>query len=236
MKINKWNKYYRLLIVLVGWFGVIGTIAYKVLRCSPGQSVALEVLDSLSHYTIQTNIIVMLWFTCALFRAVKKGENSLSNTRQKTGIMLYISLTFIIYAILLQGLWEPKGMDAVLAYITHYVTPFAMIVDWVYCEFTAVPDKLQKKHALKWLIYPACYAAYAMVYGYLSGRYMYPFLNAPEIGYPMVFLSIVVISAFLISLGLIAIGLSKKIQNRRHYTKELRHIDPDLTGKTSKIP
>lgn len=222
MKMNKWNKYYRLLIILVGWFGVIGTIAFKVLRCSPGQSAALELLDSLSHYTIQTNIIVMLWFTRALFRAVKKGENSLSNTPQKTGIMLYISLTFIIYAILLQGLWEPKGMDAVLAYITHYVTPIAMIVDWVYCEFSAEPaDKLIKKHALKWLIYPACYVAYAMVYGYLSGRYMYPFLNAPEIGYPIVFLSIVVISAFLLLLGLIAIACSHRIQKRNREEKNV---------------
>lgn len=222
MKMNKWNKYYRLLIVLVGWFGVIGTITYKVLRCSQGQSVALELLDSLSHYTIQTNIIVMLWFTRALFSAVKKGENSLSNTRRKTGIMLYISLTFIIYAILLQGLWEPKGMDAVLAYITHYVTPIAMIVDWVYCEFSTEPaDKLTKKDALKWLIYPACYVAYAMVYGYLSGRYMYPFLNAPEIGYPMVFLSIVVISAFLLLLGLIAIACSHRIQKRNREEKNV---------------
>lgn len=222
MKMNKWNKYYRLLIILVGWVGVIGTIAYKVLRCSPGQSAALELLDSLSHYTIQTNIIVMLWFTRALFRAVKKGENSLSNTPQKTGIMLYISLTFIIYAILLQGLWEPKGMDAVLAYITHYITPIAMIVDWVYCDFSAEPaDKLIKKDALKWLIYPACYVVYAMVYGYLLGRYMYPFLNAPEIGYPMVFLSIVVISAFLLLLGLTAIACSHRIQKRNREEKNV---------------
>lgn len=216
MKINKWNKYYRLLVVIVGWFGLVGSWYFKIVSTPQGESVGLEILDSLSHYTIQSNVIVVSWFTYTLFKALRKGNNSTANTKYKTGIMIIISLTFIIYATLLQGLWEPQSMNAVLAYITHYITPIAIIVDWIYCEFTSTSSvKLSIKDILKWLIYPLCYAVYAVIYGYFSGRYMYPFLNAPVIGYPVVFLSVAGLAVILGLIGLIVVGFNNIIHKRK---------------------
>ena len=47
----------------------------------------------------------------------------------KGAFTVYITVTFIIFATLLQSLVDPQGIDFYVNAITHYVTPIAFIVD-----------------------------------------------------------------------------------------------------------
>jgi len=52
----------------------------------------------------------------------------------RASITLYISLTFALYAIFLAKLWQPDGLEALRSYISHYITPIVVIVDWFLYE------------------------------------------------------------------------------------------------------
>ncbi|HNH21704.1 MAG TPA: Pr6Pr family membrane protein, partial [Ferruginibacter sp.] len=69
-------------------------------------------------------------------------------------------------------------------------------------------SSLQYKHAFGWLIYPAVYLCWILIYGALSGYYPYPFVNVVDLGYDRVlincaglFLAFLGLSLFLILLG-----------------------------------
>ncbi|WBW96759.1 Pr6Pr family membrane protein [Oceanirhabdus sp. W0125-5] len=215
MKKEKSIVIFRSLFLLIGWFSVIGSITLKIMKWySQGEGAIMGLLDSLSHYTIQTNILVLAWLTLAVIGNLRKGESKVVNTVYKSGITLYISFTFIIYALILQQLWAPTGIHRVLAVITHYVTPIVFILDWFFCEFIKDREEKQKlSNVIKWLIYPFCYAAYVvLIYGKFTGRYMYPFLHIPSIGYSGVLIRVLVLSVCYILMGLFIIKISRIIQ------------------------
>ena len=55
----------------------------------------------------------------------------------------------------------------------------SFIFDWILYE----RKKAYKWHyALLWLIYPLGYLLFTQAFGALSGDYLYPFLNLPELG------------------------------------------------------
>ncbi|MCM1990728.1 Pr6Pr family membrane protein [Oceanirhabdus seepicola] len=216
MKKEKLLGVYRLMIVLVGWFGIMGSFTMKIITRAQGESAAMALLDSISHYTIQTNLLVLIWITCALMYWIKKGKVKTDNSVLKTGITMYITFTFVIYALMLQGLWSPTGIKSVLAFITHYITPVAFIIDWLACELiNGKQTKKNYKNAVKWLIYPSCYVIYVMIYGKITGKYMYPFLHVPSIGYSGVFMRVFILSILFFLMGMFYIKCNSIIQGRK---------------------
>jgi hypothetical protein len=123
-------------------------------------------------------------------------------------ITVYISVTFIVYAILLDKLWTPEGIDLWLTTISHYVTPLAFIIDWAFFEER---HTYQWRYAIHWLVYPFFYLLYNQVYGQITGRYLYPFLNVPDIGWSGLAFWVLGLSGFFVLLSAIYIYVNKKL-------------------------
>lgn len=209
--------WFRLIVVLVGWYGVLGSIGLKVFRWTKlGQPIWLAVLDSLSHYTIQTNILALLILSVLMVKEIILSEKKLMNSKFKSAVTLYITFTFVIYAVVLAKLWAPTGQDAILANITHYLTPIAFILDWFIVELISnKSERLVFKDSVIWLVYPITYVSYIMIYGLLTGRYLYPFLNVPVINYSGVMLCVGLLSIVYLITGNVYVGMNRRLYKSR---------------------
>lgn len=201
---------YRIIFTIIGWFGLIGSLTLKITHRPPEWSILRSIWSFLSYYTIQTNIIVIIWFTVAVFYWKRGKENPLLKPKIKGAFTLYITATFLIYAVLLNGLWSPKGMDLFLSIITHYITPVAIILDWILTERKGDRKQSYKwSYALQWLVYPLCYLVYNQIYGKLTGLYLYPFLNLPQIGWSGLAIRVIILCVFFIVFGCMYIFINK---------------------------
>ncbi|MGH7631475.1 MAG: Pr6Pr family membrane protein [Gemmatimonadales bacterium] len=133
-----------------------------------------------SYFTILTNILVALALTAPLVR-VRSSVAEFLTRPVNTGIAASIALVGVAYALLLQHIWDPKGLQLVADGLLHYVMPVLFLAYWWF----AVPRvDVRWGHGSRWMLYPLLYFLYAMVRGALSGFYPYPFINASELGYP----------------------------------------------------
>lgn len=135
-------------------------------------------LNFFSFFTIQSNLIaaaVLLWGS---------GGNSVQHSQQRDLIrgaaVLYLSITGVVYGILLSDLQEQlqttiPWVDAVL----HKIIPLVMVFDWLADPpQTAIPWR----SALLWLLYPLLYLVYTLARGPFVAWYPYPFLNPAQPG------------------------------------------------------
>lgn len=98
----------------------------------------------------------------------------------QTGIAASIAVVGIGYTLLLQHLWDPKGLQLVADVLLHHAMPVLFLVYW----WLAVPKgNLRCANISHWMLYPIVYLLFAMIRGALSGAYPYPFINASELGY-----------------------------------------------------
>ena len=97
---------YRLVFALLGLVGVAGHLVQKLANRPPEWSIPRTILDYLSYYTIQTNMLVLIWLTIAIVYWRRESEHPILKPKIKGAFTLYISTTFIIYAVLLAGLCE----------------------------------------------------------------------------------------------------------------------------------
>lgn len=96
------------------------------------------------------------------------------------GLTLAVLLVGVIYATLLQNLYQLRGPAAVADVLLHKVSPVAMALWWL---FFAPRAKLRSSAPLWWSIYPLAYLGYALARGQFDGRYPYPFLDVGKLGW-----------------------------------------------------
>lgn len=204
MKISdKTILFYRIIVVSLSWF----TIIMGFLISSIDLGLPLIWLTSFRYYTMQTNFMVSIWFTLAIVWHNKPESLEKITGPLKGAFTLYITTTFVFFAILLQGLYRPTGWAAFSNIILHYLTPIAFIVDWVLTE----TNKRYKWNYLPyWTLYPIGYLLFSLIHGSITGDYLYPFLNVSKLG----ILGYLVSICFLIGVGL-AIGSLYIASNRK---------------------
>ena len=81
-----------------------------------------------SFFTILTNFLVALALTASLLRIRSSVIEFLTRPGVNTGIAASIALVSITYALLLQHLWRPEGLQLVADMLLHYVMPSLFLV------------------------------------------------------------------------------------------------------------
>jgi len=170
---------FRILFVLVAWFGLAGHFNQIVLQRSADTALLRAVVSYFSYFTIQSNWLAALWWSIAIFSQGLEPAPVILRPKVKGALTVYISVTLIAFAVLLSKTYSPQGIDLVISNITHYITPLAFIFDWVLFEKKRV---YQWKYAIDWLTYPLVYFIYAMAYAAVTGRYLYPFFDLNALG------------------------------------------------------
>ena len=117
-------------------------------------------LNGFKFYTTQTNILVCAWLILAIMwynkpEALKKIQGPL-----KGAFTLFITTTFVFFAILLQALYHPTGFAAFTNIILHYLTPIAFILDWI---LTETEVRYKWKYLPYWTLYPISYLIFSFI-------------------------------------------------------------------------
>ena len=116
---TKW----RLLIIVIGVIGILSLLindAFVVYPETPLDSIRL-----FKYFTVQSNLVAVLYFL--VIYKFKADEKSDKWKNLVGGIMIYTTITFLIFAIVLEGLYTEIGFGMVGSICLHYVNPLLII-------------------------------------------------------------------------------------------------------------
>jgi len=199
-------------IPLVTWLAVILQL-YLAIENRVG-SISESVIRFFSYFTILSNTLVAICFTCLLLAPNTTTGKFFSKSSTTAAVTAYIFLVGIGYQLLLRHTWHPEGLQILVDELLHSVIPVLVLIYW----FAFAPkDNLKWKYVFTWLIFPAVYLAYMLIRGALSDFYPYPFVRVNELGYGKVLLNCLLIGfGFVLTFVVtIAYGSSRnKIQSK----------------------
>lgn len=151
----------------------------------PNPEMKLEVVPMLT-FTIQSNLIVGIYFFLLFIFNMfdkKKYYRFLSKGIIKGGVAFTISVTGIIFGLVLYPMILTDSAYIFVPYhefvtiFLHFIIPFLVIVNAILFRYQR-NDKVKFKHALlAWYFLPIFYFVVAEVYGAITDRYAYFFLN-----------------------------------------------------------
>ncbi|MFG2818315.1 Pr6Pr family membrane protein [Kitasatospora sp. NPDC048365] len=93
-------------------------------------------------------------------------------------VVLYMTVTGVIYAVLLSGYHLPLALPWVNV-VVHKVMPVVVLADWWLVPATR---RLDWRHVTSWLAFPLLYLFYSLLRGHVVDWYPYPFLDPTRRG------------------------------------------------------
>lgn len=167
---------YALFIACSSFLGIT-LIWTNTIFIAEGSNRFLNGLALFKFFTVQSNLIVMIYFLLYLFSSLKSKKffNELFG-----GVVIYISTTFLVFLIFLEPLYNPEGFALAGSILNHYVTPI-LVLGFLY--------KFKNDYTFKftstklWIIYPVIYLVFLFTYGLLTKNYIYPFFQISEVGF-----------------------------------------------------
>ena len=207
----------------ITWFGLgLGMVltifnVYPPVDVPPGAlgvnpdgiaGLAGRVTDSLSYFTNLSNIIVAIVFTM-LARNPDRGGGVWHAVRMDSLVM--ISITGLIYAIVLAPDAQVEGLDIIVNALKHYIVPVMTVALWL-----IVGPRRQVTFASVFtaIVIPITWAAYTLIRGHFIEKYPYDFLNVLAYGLPAVLTNIAGVAALGIVLGLIFWAIDRLLNGR----------------------
>ena len=185
-------------IALIGWVGLAVQLCALTDQV---ESAAGAVWVMLRFFTITTNVIAAVVFTgLALGRLAFRSPSLL-------GLMtLSILFVGVVYIVLLRGLLELSGGAATANMILHYIVPTLTLLFWL---LFAPKGALKWRDPVLWAVYPLVYFAYALVRGASDGKYPYPFMDIPKVGWASALTTVGIILVAYLLVGTVFVWLGR---------------------------
>ncbi|PRH88545.1 hypothetical protein C5L14_04705 [Labrys okinawensis] len=175
-----------------------------------GRSALDGVVLVFSYFTVLTNTLVAIVAGASALLGERNGLLTRAGTRAAAAI--YIFVVGAIFAALLTGLRETHGLDRLADDTLHRVVPVLFVLYWL----LFVPKgQLRWRDPVAWMLYPLLYVAYSLLYGALSGRYLYPFGDVSVLGYGRALANGALILAGFLVLGMIVVAIDRAMAPAR---------------------
>ncbi len=227
---------FRLLLAIFSWIVLVMMFYQNVISQSNISSGILAAIGSYKYYSRQTNLLVALWYSFALIFHFKPIYLKKIQGVLKGAITVYITITFVVFAVMLSDLYHPTGIDSFLSVCSHYLIPIMFVVDWFISE---TDNNYEWRYLVYWIIYLLLYLIFTIVYAYFTNNYLYPFLNIQNLGWGKFTLNVGLLIAVSLFFGSLFISANKIIR----YTIEKRSLSKDNvnfinfgSNKKSRIP
>ena len=155
-----------------------------------------RVFDSHGYFTTWSNIAVAVTLTALYLNPERTGRffSSLRNTG-----LLMITMTMVLYHLLLAGVANPQSWYALTNLLQHYITPVITIAVWA----AAGPrGRFPFSHTFTVFIIPITYLVYTLVHGAIASVYPYGFFNVIKYGYASVLMLMggVIVGGYVVAL------------------------------------
>ena len=171
--------YFRIFFTLLGWAAITTDIYLHIIRLAETGEPFISVFSRWRTFTIQTNLMILLFWTISLFYFNKDKKPFFLRPAVKGAIAVYITLIFFSYEFILGGLRELRGSEFILSLIWHYMIPPAFVVD--YLLYTR-RKSTRFSYIGYWMIYPLCYSIFLSINGFIYHNYIYSFQNVEQLG------------------------------------------------------
>ena len=208
-----WRRLLFALNALVAWSGLLLSFTLTVLGTypsentdpnmlgNPDQGAIGRILDFFTYFTIWSNILVAI-VSIMLFR--RPDRDSFVFRVLRLDSILMITVTGIIYNVVLAGSAKLQGLEVVSNLFDHMLTPLVSILVWLF---------IGPRGWISWrvigasLILPIIWLAFALIRGAFMGAYPYGFLDVATYGYGTVLINVLGVVVFAIVLCLILWGI-----------------------------
>lgn len=144
-----------------------------------------RVYDSMSYFTNWSNLLVAVTMTLLWRNPARTGP--LFNLARNTGLLM-ITMTGILYTLLLAPYITPRGLHVVTNLFEHYVTPLMTVGLWAWI---GPRGRYGLGDTFRVFLIPVAYLVYTLGRGAVAQVYPYGFFNVVEYGYPAVLLLMV---------------------------------------------
>lgn len=190
--------------------------------------VSSSVSAILSYYTLQSNILCLVFFVFVLILSVVKDDYQESDVYHlvKGCITITIATTGLVYAIALAPIGfdmhiDTSGFEKFMSdFLVHRISPILVILDYFFFD---KKGKFKLYYPLTWLIIPLNYLIY--VYAYSAGggeffgvggstKFAYIFLDYTQIGYEGVAWAIVLMIIFILAISYVLVLVDRVIGRR----------------------
>ncbi len=170
--VANWIRMYRVFFALL----ILAAVGYQLWQLHDNGT--LRAGNFFSFFTIQSNLIAAVVLLIGASGARFVVRPTLAWDLVRGGAAIYMTLTFVIYGLLLSG-HDVQTTSTWVNDVVHRIAPLLMVYD-----FLAVPltNRVTFRKALVWAIYPLAYLAYSLIRGPIVDWYPYPFLDPDQSG------------------------------------------------------
>lgn len=198
------SRLFGIVLAIVAW---VGLVVQSIAITGKGLEFSFVFVNFFSYFTIQSNIFVALIATYWLF--AKKETNNVYMRIFEFGTLVNITVTGIVYGVILAGIWQPQGLDLIADTLLHYVVPLLFVVNWFVFRRKIGWDN---RIALTWLLYPLLYFVYSLIRGRVTSWYPYPFIDESILGLQQVLVNAVLMTLFFIAIGTVYAFIDNKLK------------------------
>lgn len=139
-----------------------------------------RVFNSHGYFTTWSNLLVAITLTL-LYR--QPAVRSATREWLRNSALLMITMTFVLYNLLLAPYAKVESFNIISNLLTHYITPLVTIAVWV----AAGPrGRFHFSHTFSVFIVPIGYLAYTLLHGAIASVYPYGFFDVLTYGYASV--------------------------------------------------
>ena len=136
-------------------------------------------MNFFSFFTIQSNLLAVA--TLCLLVVVRRTERTALFDGARSGVVLYMAITGIVFALLLSGLQEELQTTIPwVDFVVHKLMPVVLVADWL---LDPPRHRLPLWAAAAWLVFPFSWFLYTLARGASVDWYPYPFVDVGELGY-----------------------------------------------------
>jgi len=178
-------------------------------------SVPARVVNVLSYFTIQSNILVAL--TTGLL-AVRLDRSATWFRVLRLSAVIAITITGVVFHLALKGLVELTGKAVTADWILHTASPILGVVGWL---VFGPRGWVTKRIVQLSVLFPVLWLAYTLIRGAIvtdrNGRhfYPYPFLDVVDHGYARVIVNIVLVAVLFFVLAFGALAADRRLKGVR---------------------
>lgn len=212
------------------WFGLTALVAFTALVLqvilTSGEATGKfpdlgpRLFNLFCYFTIDSNVIVAV---TTLLLAVRLDRTStLFRVARLTGLIAIV-VTGVVYHLLLAGLFDLHGADAVANQLLHTVSPIMCTLGWL---VFGPRGMITPRIVVLVFVFPLLWAALTLIRGPIVDYYPYPFVDVDELGYPRVLLNMLLVGLVAVLLAAGAAALDKVLPGvgRRHESEGARGV------------
>ena len=161
-----------------------------------------RVFDSHGYFTTWSNLLVAVILTMLYRNPQRVGR--VFDWLRNTGLLM-ITMTMVLYHLLLAGEVSPQGPYVISNLFEHYLTPIITILVW---GIAGPRGRFPFGDTFLVFMIPIAYLAYTLVHGAIASVYPYPFFNVAEHGYEFVLTQMgkIIVEGYVVALIFFGVG------------------------------